>query len=59
MLTINICQVYSGQIVGVYDETKFMWNPTEFNTITIFSCTDATQPLARFRLELVSLYRKE
>jgi len=41
-------QVYSGQIVGVYDETKFMWNPTEFNTITIFSCTNATQSLASF-----------
>ena len=35
-----------------------MWNPTEFNSITIFSCTDATQPLARFRLVKVSFYRK-
>ena len=45
-------QVYSGQIVGIYDETKFMWNPTELNTITLFTCTNATQSLASFRLDL-------
>jgi len=41
-------EVYIGQIVGVYDETKFMWNPTEFNTLSIFSCIDSSEPLSSF-----------
>ena len=42
-------QVFSGQIVGIYNEEKFMWNPTEFSTISMFNCLDAAVSLSQFR----------
>jgi len=41
-------QVFSGQIVGIYNEEKFMWNPTEFSTISMFNCLDAAVSLSQF-----------
>ena len=41
-------KVYSGQIVGVYDESVFMWTPTEYTTISVFTCSDASLELSRF-----------
>jgi len=41
-------EVYNGQIVGIYNEAKFMWNPTEFSTISIFSCADSSVPFSQF-----------
>ena len=35
---ISLFQVYSGEIVGVYDESVFMWTPTEYTTISVFTC---------------------
>ena len=32
--------LYTGQIVGIYNEKKFLWNPTEFTTVSVFTCTD-------------------
>ena len=29
-----------GQVIGVYDENKFMWNPRVSTTLSIFTCTD-------------------
>jgi len=41
-------EIYNGQIVGIYNEAKFMWNPTEFSTISIFSCADSSVPFSQF-----------
>jgi len=41
-------EIYTGQIVGIYNEAKFMWNPTEFSTISIFSCADSSVPFSQF-----------
>lgn len=42
---------FTGQIVGVYNEDKFMWHPTEFSTITVFTCSDSLIPLNSFSVE--------
>jgi len=36
---------FTGQIIGVYDEVDFMWNPTKFSRVSIFTLSDATLPL--------------
>merc|ERR1740124_2077975 len=41
-------EVYTGQVVGVYNEEKFMWNPTQHSTITVFTCSDAATTFADF-----------
>jgi len=41
-------EVYTGQIIGVYNENKFMWNPTEYSRLSIFTCSDSTMILADF-----------
>jgi len=41
-------EIYNGQIVGIYNEAKFMWNPTEFSKISIFSCADSSVPFSQF-----------
>merc|ERR1719251_525879 len=41
-------EVYSGEIVGVYDESVFMWTPTEYTTISVFTCWDASIPFSQF-----------
>ena len=43
-------EVHTGQIVGVYNEAKFMWNPTEHSTISVFSCIDSSLTFSDFRL---------
>ena len=40
---------YTGQIVGVYNEELFMWNPTIYTTISVFTCTDQHSALDTFR----------
>lgn len=47
-IELNSGLVYSGQIVGVYDESVFMWTPTEYTTISVFTCSDASLELSRF-----------
>lgn len=32
--------VYTGQVVGVYNEAKFMWNPSEFSRAVLFTCSN-------------------
>ena len=44
-------EVYTGQVVGVYNEEKFMWNPTQHSTMTVFTCSDAATTFADFRWE--------
>ena len=41
-------EVFSGEIVGVYDESVFMWTPTEYTTISVFTCWDASVPFSQF-----------
>eukprot|EP00091_Calanus_sinicus_P015735 TRINITY_DN34348_c0_g1_i1.p1 TRINITY_DN34348_c0_g1~~TRINITY_DN34348_c0_g1_i1.p1 ORF type:complete len:107 (-),score=34.83 TRINITY_DN34348_c0_g1_i1:120-440(-) len=41
-------QVYSGQVVGVYNEAKFMWTPTKHSTIVLFTCTNQDTALGEF-----------
>ena len=40
---------FTGQIVGVYNEEFFMWNPTPYSTLVLFVCSDATIKLGGFR----------
>merc|ERR1711936_403959 len=44
-------EVHTGQIVGVYNEAKFMWNPTEHSTISVFSCIDASLTFSDFSVQ--------
>lgn len=39
---------YQGQVIGVYNEAKFMWHPTNYSTIAVFVCKDKTVPLEDF-----------
>jgi len=39
---------FTGQIIGVYDEVDFMWHPTKFSRVSIFTLSDATLPLSDF-----------
>ena len=41
--------LYTGQIVGIYNEKKFLWNPTEFTTVSVFICTDKDVSLDSIR----------
>merc|ERR1712241_1361166 len=41
-------EFFSGEIVGVYDESVFMWAPTEYTTISVFTCWDASVPFSQF-----------
>merc|ERR1712156_610144 len=41
-------EVFSGEIVGVFDESVFMWTPTEYTTIAVFTCNDASIPFSQF-----------
>ena len=40
---------YTGQVIGVYNEEKFMWNPSIYTTISVFTCTDINSGLDNFR----------
>jgi len=39
---------YLGQIIGVYNEDKFMWNPTPYSTVVLWVCSDPTRELGSF-----------
>ncbi len=41
-------QVYEGQVIGVYNEAKFMWNPTNLSTIALFVCHSLNVTLGDF-----------
>jgi len=43
--------VYTGQVVGVYNEAKFMWNPSDYSSIAIFSCSNVATALNDFSVE--------
>ena len=32
----------------MYDESVFMWTPTEYTTISVFTCWDASVPFSQF-----------
>ena len=38
--SVNGKETNIGQVIGVYDENKFMWNPRVYTTLSIFTCTD-------------------
>jgi len=41
-------EVFTGQIVGVYNEAKFMWNPSDHSTLSIFTSSNAQLGLEHF-----------
>jgi len=41
-------EIYTGQVVGVYNEANFMWNPTEYTRLVLFTCSDPLAPLGTF-----------
>ena len=45
---------YTGQIMGVYDEDKFLWNPSSHSTVAIFSSRQPDAPLSSFRWDRIS-----
>ena len=45
---------YTGQIIGVYDEDKFLWNPPSHSTVAIFSSRQPDAPLSSFRWDRLS-----
>lgn len=47
-MEVSSGQVHSGQVVGVYNEAKFMWTPTLYSTIVLFSCTHQDTALGDF-----------
>merc|ERR1719192_2940497 len=47
-LCLTSGEVFSGEIVGVFDESVFMWTPTEYTTIAVFTCNDASIPFGQF-----------
>ena len=49
LTTVNGGYVYTGQVVGVYNEDKFMWNPTIHSTISVFTSTNQHATLDSFR----------
>ena len=51
-IEVSTGEVYTGQVIGVYNENKFMWNPTEYSRLSIFTCSDATLSLGDFRFVL-------
>jgi len=42
---------YTGQIIGVYNEAHFMWNPTPYSTLALFVCSDPTVKLGQFSVQ--------
>ena len=45
---------YSGEVIGVYNEANFFWNPTAHSTITVFTSTNQKASLDSFRSAAVS-----
>merc|ERR1712037_1053470 len=42
---------YTGQIIGVYNEAHFMWNPSPYSTLALFVCSDPTIKLGHFSVQ--------
>jgi hypothetical protein len=40
--------VHTGQVIGVYNEAKFMWSPTKHSTIALFVCESLNVTLGDF-----------
>ena len=38
-----------GEVVGIYNEEKFMWNPSIHSTISVFTSTNQDATLDSFR----------
>merc|ERR1712002_557015 len=47
----NVGNEYTGQIIGVYNEAHFMWNPTPYSTLALFVCSDPTVKLGHFSVQ--------
>jgi len=47
----NAGDEYTGQIIGVYNEAHFMWNPTPYSTLALFVCSDPTVKLGHFSVQ--------
>jgi len=41
-------EVFTGQVIGVYNEADFMWNPTDKSRIAVWTCIDASASLGDF-----------
>ena len=48
-IEVSSGEVYTGQVIGVYNELKFMWNPTQYSTLSVFTCSYSTHTLADFK----------
>ena len=44
--------IYTGQVVGVYNEDNFMWSPTAHSTISVFTSTNQNANLDSFRYNI-------
>ena len=48
-ITLVSGEEITGEVVGIYNEDLFMWNPTIHSTLTIFTSTDQHVSLDSFR----------
>ena len=48
-LTLSSGDEVTGEVVGVYNEAHFMWNPTIHSSVSVFTCTDLNASLESFR----------
>ena len=48
-ITLVSGEEVNGEVVGVYNEDKFMWNPTIHSTLSVFTCTNQHATLDSFR----------
>ena len=58
-IEVSSGEVYTGQVIGVYNENKFMWNPTEYSRLSIFTCSDSTLVLGEFRFVFTLSYNRD
>merc|ERR1719242_1358430 len=48
LLTLSSGDEVTGEVVGVYNEANFMWNPTIHSSLSVFTCTDLNASLESF-----------
>ena len=48
-IEVSSGEVYMGHIFGVFNEAKFMWNLTQYSTLSVFTCSYSTNTLSGFR----------
>ena len=51
-LTLSSGDEVTGEVVGVYNEANFMWNPTIHSSVSVFTCTDLNASLESFRYNM-------